>query len=187
MISFSIFANQVRYDNEVKRYLKTTGLRAKDLKAIVRTQPKSKKSHHSSSSKQSNTQQPSTTVTSTASTSTAANTNTQFAAAQAASFMGLPLANMPMGVGMPASMLGPATAMSMLPHFSQVWTGQQYPGQPSSAAAMMGIAGHLAQGLYSNGYTAADGTVMGGAGAGSASLSASKQAMLSHEMYSRLV
>jgi hypothetical protein len=125
---------QLRYDSELKRYLKTTGLRAKDLKAIAKTQPKSKSRHNerSSSSQQS------------AAAAATSNTNTQLAAQ--AAFMGLPLASMPMAVGMPAGMLGHAGAMSMLPHFSQVWTGQQYAGQPASAA-MMGFAGHLAQGL----------------------------------------
>jgi len=82
--------------------------------------------------------------------------------------MGLPLVTMPMA--MPAGMLGPG-AMGMLPHFSQVWTGQQYPGQPASAA-MMGIAGHLAQGLYSNGYAGADGAAVG---------SVAKPPMLTHD------
>jgi hypothetical protein len=153
--------DKVRYDNELKRYMKTTGLRAKDLKAIAKAQPKSKNRHRSrSSSQQSNS----------------ATTNPQLAPP----FVGLPLVTMPMGVGMHAGMLGPG-AMSMLPHFSQVWTGQQYPGQPASAA-MMGIAGHLAQGLYSNGYTPSDGAVMGASVsvAGSA-LQSSKQALLSHE------
>jgi len=167
---------QVRYDNELKRYLKSTGLRAKDLKAIAKTQPKSKNRHRNRSS---NSQQSAPA----AMQATTNATNTQLAAQ--AAFMGLPLGSMPMAaVGMPAGMLGHAGAMSMLPHFSQVWTGQQYAGQPASAA-MMGIAGHIAQGLYSNGYmTAADGTVVGPSPSnGGSSLSASKQAMLSHEMY----
>jgi len=92
--------------------------------------------------------------------------------------MGLPLVSMPMGVGMPAGMLGPG-AMGMLPHFSQVWTGQQYPGQPGSAA-MMGIAGHLAQGLYSNGYTAGDGAAAA-VGPAASSLSSAKPPMLTHD------
>lgn len=159
----------------MKRYLKTTGLRAKDLKAIVKAQPKSKNRHRNRS----------TSIQQSAATSTAANTNTQLAAQ--AAFMGLPLGSMPMTVGMPAGgFLGHAGAMGMLPHFSQVWTGQQYAGQPVSAA-MMGFAGHLAaQGLYSNGYmTAADGTVVGVSmpSGGSSFSAASKQAMLSHEMY----
>ena len=150
----------MRYDNELKRYMKTTGLRAKDLKALAKSQPKSKNRHRSRSSSSQNHH-----------ASAAAAVNPQFAAAQ---FMGLPLVSMPMGVGMPAGMLGPS-AMGMLPHFSQVWTGQQYPGQPASAA-MMGIAGHLAQGLYSNGYAAADGTAAAGA-----SLSSAKPPMLTHD------
>ena len=153
---------QVRYDNELKRYMKTTGLRAKDLKALAKSQPKSKNRHRSRPSSSQNH-----------ASSTAVAANPQFAAAQ---FMGLPLVSMPMGVGMPASMLGPS-AMGMLPHFSQVWTGQQYPGQPASAA-MMGIAGHLAQGLYSNGYAAADGAAAAAAGS---SLSSAKPPMLTHD------
>ena len=142
--------------------MKTTGLRAKDLKALAKSQPKSKNRHRSRPSTQNH--HPS---------SSAVAANPQFAAAQ---FMGLPLVSMPMGVGMPASMLGPS-AMGMLPHFSQVWTGQQYPGQPVSAA-MMGIAGHLAQGLYSNGYAAADGVAAAAAGS---SLSSAKPPMLTHD------
>jgi len=141
--------------------MKTTGLRAKDLKALAKSQPKSKNRHRSRPSSSSSSQNhhhvhhaagigPS---------------NPQFAAAQ---FMGLPLVSMPMA--MPAGMLGPG-AMGMLPHFSQVWTGQQYPGQPASAA-MMGIAGHLAQGLYSNGYAGADGVAVG---------SMAKPPMLTHD------
>jgi len=145
----------VRYDNELKRYMKTTGLRAKDLKALAKSQPKSKNRHRSRPSTQNH--------------APSAVNPSQFAAAQ---FMGLP---MPMGV--PAGMLGPS-AMGMLPHFSQVWTGQQYPGQPAASAAMMGIAGHLAQGLYSNGYAAADGTAAAAAGA---SLSSAKPPMLTHD------
>jgi len=152
----------VRYDNELKRYMKTTGLRAKDLKALAKSQPKSKNRHRSRSSTQNHT-------------SSSAVANPQFAAAQ---FMGLPLVSMPMGVGMPAGMLGPS-AMGMLPHFSQVWTGQQYASQPASAA-MMGIAGHLAQGLYSNGY-AADGAAAIGAAAAGSSLSSAKPPMLTHD------
>jgi len=155
---------QVRYDNELKRYMKTTGLRAKDLKALAKSQPKSKNRHRSRPSSQNHT------------SAAAVAANPQFAAAQ---FMGLPLVSMPMGVGMPGGMLGPS-AMGMLPHFSQVWTGQQYPGQPASAA-MMGIAGHLAQGLYSNGYAAADGTAVVGAAAAGASLSSAKPPMLTHD------
>lgn len=151
---------QVRYDNELKRYMKTTGLRAKDLKALAKSQPKSKNRHRSRPSSQNHA------------SSSAVAANPQFAAAQ---FMGLPLVSMPMGVGMPASMLGPS-AMGMLPHFSQVWTGQQYPGQPAASAAMMGIAGHLAQGLYSNGYAAADSTAAAGS-----SLSSAKPPMLTHD------
>ena len=156
---------QVRYDNELKRYMKTTGLRAKDLKALAKSQPKSKNRHRSRSSSSQNHTSPS-----------AVAANPQFAAAQ---FMGLPLVSMPMGVGMPAGMLAPS-AMGMLPHFSQVWTGQQYPGQPASAA-MMGIAGHLAQGLYSNGYAAADGAAVVGAAAAGSTLSSAKPPMLTHD------
>lgn len=155
----------MRYDNELKRYMKTTGLRAKDLKALAKSQPKSKNRHRSRPSSQNHT-----------SSSAVAAANPQFAAAQ---FMGLPLVSMPMGVGMPASMLAPS-AMGMLPHFSQVWTGQQYPGQPASAA-MMGIAGHLAQGLYSNGYAGADGAAAVGAAAAGSSLSSAKPPMLTHD------
>jgi len=86
--------------------MKTTGLRAKDLKALAKSQPKSKNRHRSRSSASQNH-----------ASASAVTANPQFAAAQ---FMGLPLvSSMPMGVGMPAGMLGPG-AMGMLPHFSQV-------------------------------------------------------------------
>jgi len=142
----------VRYDTELKRYMKSTGLRAKDLRAMAKNQPKSKNRHRSRSTQQS-----------AAGNSTASATagNPQLAA-QAAAFMGLPIT-----AGVPMGMLGAAAgAMGMLPpHFTQVWPG----GQQSAGQPMMGItASQLqltaqpgAQGLYSNGYTlGADGSVI---------------------------
>ena len=133
------FDFQVRYDNELKRYMKSTGLRLKELRAMAKSQPKSKNRNRSSSS----SQQPSASAS-------VAGGNSQLAA-QAAAFMGLPIS-----AGVPMGMLGAAGAMGMLPsHFSQVWPGgQQYAGQQ-----MMGIAASQLQlatqsgSLYSNGYS----------------------------------
>ena len=150
---------QIRYDNELKRYMKSTGLRLKELRAMAKSQPKSKNRNRSSSS---GIQQAG------ASASVAAG-NSQLAA-QAAAFMGLPIS-----AGVPMGMLGAAGAMGMLPsHFSQVWPGgQQYAGQQ-----MMGIAASQLQlasqsgSLYSNGYAL---------GTNSSSITTSKPAMTSRD------
>jgi hypothetical protein len=94
----------VQYDDELKRYMKTTGLKAKDLRAMAKAQPKAKNRNRNR------------TAASQAPVPSTANHNPQLAA-QAATFMGLPIA-----AGVQMGMLGAAAgAMSMLPpHFSQV-------------------------------------------------------------------
>ena len=95
---------KVRYDNELKRYMKTTGLRAKDLRAMAKAQPKAKNRNRNRSAA--------------SQAASSVNSNPQLAA-QAATFMGLPIT-----AGVPMGMLGAAAgAMSMLPpHFTQVST-----------------------------------------------------------------
>jgi len=82
--------------------MKTTGLRAKDLRAMAKAQPKAKNRNRNRSSSSQATN--------------SVNSNPQLAA-QAATFMGLPIT-----AGVPMGMLGAAAgAMSMLPpHFTQV-------------------------------------------------------------------
>ena len=94
---------QVRYDNELKRYMKATGLRAKDLRAMAKSQPRVRNRSRSSSNQ---------------SASSSTSGSNQQLAAQAAAFMGLPIT-----AGVPVGMLGAAAgAMSMLPpHFTQVF------------------------------------------------------------------
>lgn len=162
------YAKQVRYDVELKRYLKTTGLRAKDLKNMA----KEKKPKEKAPPRHHNVQQ------------TSAATNPQLAQ----TFMGLPIAGMGspmMAVGMPG--MGQALlpgAMGMLPHFPQAWAaGQQYPGQPA-VVGPMGIAGQLhfaqGQGLYSNGY-ADNATAAAGGSASASTTTQSKQTMPSRD------
>ena len=154
------FILQIRYDNELKRYMKSTGLRLKELRAMAKSQPKSKNRNRGSSGSQQ-----------ASASATVATGNSQLAA-QAAAFMGLPIS-----AGVPMGMLGAAGAMGMLPsHFSQVWPGgQQYAGQQ-----MMGIAASQLQlatqsgSLYSNGYA------LGGTSS-SSSISTSKPAMASRD------
>jgi len=134
------FVCQIRYDNELKRYMKSTGLRLKELRAMAKSQPKSKNRNRSSFS---SSQQ--------ATASAAVATGNSQLAAQAAAFMGLPIS-----AGVPMGMLGAAGAMGMLPsHFSQVWPGGQ---QYAAGQQMMGIAASQLQlatqsgSLYNNGY-----------------------------------
>ena len=146
----------MRYDDELKTYLKSTGLHASDL-----VKAKGKKTPAKPPAPRVRPPpQPARTVAQTSDTST----NQHIAAQQAvanqqqqqqqqlqATFMGLPIA-----AGMGGSLPIGFQNMSMLPGFPQMWAaaGQQYPGQPMLASMNMASQLQLAQQaqeLYSNG------------------------------------
>ena len=136
----------MRYDTELKQYLKSTGLRARDL---VKIRAKNKAAAKAAARRPPAPPQQQQQSRPSATTSLDAQQLSNPQLGQP--FMGLPIAGMgaslPMGVGMP---------MGMLPGFPQMWAtaGQQYPSQQMLAS--MQLAQQQAQGLYNNGAVPSD-------------------------------
>lgn len=141
--------DKVRYDTELKSYLKSTGLHASDL---VKSKSKKKEMPAKTPVRRPAPPQPPRPVATNLDSHQVSNQQQHQQQHLSQSLLGLQLPGMggtlPMGVGV---------SMGMLPGFPQMWAapGQQYPSQQMLAS--MNMAGQLqfaqqqAQGLYNNG------------------------------------